>query len=229
MSMMKTAVLFGGAILLAGLLFAGVPGTPPEMPAPTDAAHAAEPVSPSGKTAVATFGSGCFWCTESDFDKVPGVLKTVSGYMGGDTANPTYKSVSTGRTGHVEVLQVTYDPETVTFKELLDYFWRTTDVVDGGGQFCDRGNQYRPIIFAHSAEQKQLAMAGKKQLEESGRFSRPIAVEIGDASKFTAAEGYHQDYYKKNPLRYKSYRWGCGRDKRIKQLWGEVVSAKGKQ
>ncbi|MDX2288385.1 MAG: peptide-methionine (S)-S-oxide reductase MsrA [Hyphomicrobiaceae bacterium] len=179
---------------------------------------------PSGKALeVATFGSGCFWCTESDFDKVQGVVSTVSGYMGGKSKNPTYREVSTGRTGHVEVLQVTYDPAIVTYKQLLDHFWRTTDVLDGGGQFCDRGNQYRPIIFAHTPEQRQLAERGKKLLDESGRFSSPVAVEIGDASTFTAAEDYHQNYYVTNADGYRQYRYGCGRDRRLRELWGDTV------
>lgn len=172
------------------------------------------------KLDVATFGSGCFWCTESDFDQVKGVVTTISGYMGGKTLNPTYKSVSAGGTGHVEVLQVTFDPSQVSYKTLLDYYWRHTDVVDGGGQFCDRGDQYRPVIFVHTPEQRQLAVEGKADLEKSGRFSKPIAVQIVDASTFTPAEDYHQNYYEKNPLKYRYYRYSCGRDARIRQLWG---------
>ena len=169
---------------------------------------------------VATFGSGCFWCTESDFDKVDGVTRTISGYMGGTTTNPTYETVSAGGTGHAEVLQLKFDPAKVSYKQLVDYYWRHTDVVDGGGQFCDRGDQYRPIIFVHTPEQRQVAEAGKSELEKSGRFDKPIAVEIKDASAFTPAEDYHQDYYQKNPLKYRYYRWACGRDQRIKDLWG---------
>lgn len=169
---------------------------------------------------VATFGSGCFWCTEADFDKVDGVVSTISGYMGGTTENPTYEAVSAGGTGHVEVLQVTYDPSKVSYETLLHYYWRHTDVLDGGGQFCDRGSQYRPVIFTHTPDQWRLAQDGKAALNGSGRFSRPIAVEILNASTFTAAEDYHQDYYRKNPLRYRYYRYTCGRDARIRQLWG---------
>ncbi len=178
-----------------------------------------------GKLGVATFGSGCFWCAEKNFDQVPGVVSTISGYMGGKTKNPTYKQVSSGRTGHVEVLQVKFDPKKVSYEKLLDYFWRTTDVLDGGGQFCDRGSQYRPAIFVHSSNQRNLAEAGKAALDASGRFSKPIAVEILDASEFTAAENYHQNYYKKNPWRYSYYRYGCGRDQRIMDLWGKNVAA----
>ncbi len=173
---------------------------------------------------VATFGSGCFWCTESDFDKVDGVLSTTSGYMGGTTKNPTYKEVSTGKTGHIEVLQVTFDKRKVDYPALLERYWRTTDIVDGGGQFCDRGNQYAPVIFAHSDRQFDLARQGKERLENSGRFDREIAVAIRKAETFTAAETYHQDYYKKNPVRYRFYRWNCGRDQRLEELWGKPAT-----
>lgn len=221
MSLRRSLTLGAAAVAVAALFVVTRMGGGPEMPAPSVVSVAKAEVNVEGAE-LATFGSGCFWCTESDFDKLPGVLKTISGYMGGETENPTYQSVSSGRTGHAEVLQVTYDPKKVTYEQLLHHFWRTTDVVDGGGQFCDRGSQYRPIIFTHGSEQRKLAEAGKKSLEESGRFDRKIAVEIRDAETFTAAEDYHQDYYQKNPLRYRSYRWGCGRDKRIEQLWGEV-------
>lgn len=174
----------------------------------------------SPKTEVATFGSGCFWCTESDFDKVSGVVATTSGYMGGDSANATYEKVSRGGTGHYEVVQVTYDPSKVSYQALLDHYWRTTDVVDGGGQFCDRGSHYKPVIFTHTEEQARLAAAGKAALTAVKRFDRPIAVEIIAAKPFTAAEDYHQDFYKKNPAHYQRYRTGCGRDARLKALWG---------
>ena len=176
--------------------------------------------APREGVAVATFGSGCFWCTEADFDKVPGVLTTTSGYMGGKTPNPSYEQVGTGRTGHAEVMQLTYDPSKVSYRQLLDHYWRTTDVLDGTGQFCDRGSQYRPAIFTHTPEQLKLATEAKAALEKSGRFDKPIAVEIAPATAFTAAEDYHQDYYKKNPLRYKFYRHGCGREARLEALWG---------
>lgn len=176
---------------------------------------------PAEHVGLATFGSGCFWCTESDFDKIDGVVKTISGYMGGSTKNPTYKSVSTGRTGHAEVLQITFDRRKVDYQTLLNRYWRTTDIVDGGGQFCDRGSQYRPVIFTHSQNQAALAKADKKKLTQSGRFSKPIAVEIAPAKTFTAAQAYHQDYYLKNPTRYKFYRSGCRRDARLRALWGQ--------
>lgn len=176
---------------------------------------------PDRKLEVATFASGCFWCTESDFDKVKGVVETTSGYMGGTTPNPTYEQVSSGGTGHAEVLQLKYDPGQVTYKELLDVYWRNVDPLDGGGQFCDRGDQYRPAIFYHTEEQKRLAEESKAALAKSGRFKQPIVVEITAASTFTPAEDYHQNYYQRNPIQYFIYRHGCGRDARLEALWGK--------
>lgn len=186
------------------------------------AASAADdaPATAPAKSATAIFAAGCFWCVESDFDKVDGVLETTSGYTGGKTANPTYTQVGSGESGHAEALKVTYDPSKVTYQKLLDYYWRHVDLVDGGGQFCDRGSQYRPVIFTNSDEQQSLAEASKAALEKSGRFKQPIAVQIVAAGPFTPAEDYHQDYYRKNPIRYKFYRSGCGRDARLEQLWG---------
>jgi peptide-methionine (S)-S-oxide reductase len=181
---------------------------------------------PSQKSEVATFAGGCFWCVESDFDKVDGVLSTVSGFMGGRTPNPTYKQVSAGGTGHAEVVQITYDPAKVSYQRLLDVFWRTVDPLDAGGQFCDRGDEYRTEVFTHSPEQQRLAEASKAALDASGRFDKKIATAITPASQFTAAEDYHQDYYKKNPLQYRYYRFSCGRDARVKQVWGEEAGGK---
>ena len=178
-------------------------------------------VSANDKTAVATLGSGCFWCTEADFDKVPGVLETVSGYMGGHVKNPTYDQVSRGTTGHTEVVQITYDPAKVTYAQLLDHYWRNVDPFDRTGQFCDRGSQYRPAIFTHSEEQARIAKESLQALENSGRFANKIVVEITPASEFTAAEAYHQNFYKKNPSHYWRYRIGCQRDLRLKQIWGK--------
>lgn len=187
------------------------------------AAQTAQAPAESGqKLEIATFASGCFWCTESDFDKVKGVVETTPGYMGGTTPNPTYQQVSSGGTGHAEVVQVKYDPTQVTYKQLLDVYWHNVDPLDKGGQFCDRGDQYRPAIFYHNEEQKRLAEESKAALEKSGRFSQPIVVEITAASTFTPAEDYHQDYYRKNPLRYFIYRSGCGRDARLEALWGKA-------
>lgn len=178
-------------------------------------------VSANDKTAVATLGSGCFWCTEADFDKVPGVLETVSGYMGGHVKNPTYDQVSRGTTGHTEVVQITYDPAKVTYAQLLDHYWRNVDPFDRTGQFCDRGSQYRPAIFTHSEEQARIAKESLQALENSSRFANKIVVEITPASEFTAAEAYHQNFYKKNPSHYWRYRIGCQRDLRLKQIWGK--------
>lgn len=214
----KQTVSLGLAILAVGALFAATRFGGP-APQPAIAADQVKEVIPEGLE-IATFGSGCFWCTESDFDKVPGVVTTISGYMGGKTKNPTYQSVSSGSTGHAEVLQVGYDPKKVTYKELLKHFWHTTDILDGGGQFCDRGSQYRPVIFTHTPEQRRLAEEGKAKLDASKRFDQPVAVEIADAGEFTPAEGYHQNYYKRNPYRYATYRFGCRRDARLKELWG---------
>ncbi len=173
----------------------------------------------AAETAVATFAAGCFWCTEADFEKVPGVIGAVSGHTGGDKANPTYKQVSAGGTGHTEAVQVRYDPGKVTYAQLLDVFWRNVDPLDAGGQFCDRGDQYRSGIFYHSNAEKQLAEQSKASLEQSHRFKQPIVTRIGPAGPFYQAEDYHQDYYKKNPVRYKYYRWNCGRDQRLAELW----------
>ena len=179
----------------------------------------AEPVAGTVGLAVATFAAGCFWCVESDFDHVDGVVETISGYTGGKTKNPTYYEVGGGGTGHAEALQVKYDPAKVSYTQLLDTYWRHVDFVDGGGQFCDRGDQYRPAIFTHDAEQMKLAEESKAALAK--KFNAKVAVEIVPASTFTAAEDYHQDYYKKNPLKYRVYRTGCGRDARIAALWSK--------
>jgi methionine-S-sulfoxide reductase len=174
--------------------------------------------------AMAIFATGCFWCTEADFEKVPGVYEAVSGYIGGSVPNPSYEQVVAGGTGHAEAARVYYDPETVTYKELLDTFWRTTDFLDAGGQFCDRGGQYRSAIFYADEEQRRLAEASKAELAASGRFDQPIVTEIAPASTFYPAEAYHQDYYKNNPWRYTFYRWNCGRDRRLEELWEDAGS-----
>ena len=170
---------------------------------------------------VATFAGGCFWCVESDFDTVPGVLGTVSGYTGGVLIDPTYRQVTAGGTGHYEAVQITFDPQQVSYAALLEIFWRSVDPTDGGGQFCDRGDSYRTAIFANSGEQKRLAEASKRRLEESGILDRPIVTPIESAGPFYQAEDYHQDYYEKNPFRYRLYRARCGRDSRVEAVWGE--------
>ena len=168
----------------------------------------------------ATFAGGCFWCVESDFEKLDGVLAVISGYTGGRLENPTYKEVSAGGTGHLEAIEVLYDPEKVTYDDLLDVFWRHIDPTDPGGQFVDRGQQYTSAIFYHNDEQKTLAETSKRKLTLSGRFSKPVVTEIRPAEKFYPAEEYHQDYYKKNPIRYKLYRHNSGRDQFLKKVWG---------
>jgi peptide-methionine (S)-S-oxide reductase len=169
----------------------------------------------------ATFAGGCFWCMEPPFDKLEGVISTTSGYAGGHVENPTYKQVSAGVTGHAEALQIVYDPERISYRELLDVFWRNVDPLDSGGQFCDRGDQYRTAIFYHDEQQRRLAEQSKAALERSGRLTGSIATEIVALNgNFYPAEDYHQDYYEKNPLRYKYYRAACGRDRRLEQLWG---------
>jgi peptide-methionine (S)-S-oxide reductase len=171
-------------------------------------------------TAVATFAGGCFWCMEPPYDKLPGVISTTSGYMGGNVKNPTYEHVSSGRTGHTEVVQVVYDPTKVSYEKLLEVYWKNVDPTVKDRQFCDIGSQYRTSIFYHSEEQKRLAEASKAQLEKTKPFKQPIVVPIAAAGEFWPAEEYHQDYYKKNPVRYSYYRTGCGRDARLKELWG---------
>jgi peptide-methionine (S)-S-oxide reductase len=176
--------------------------------------------APGGPEAVAMFAAGCFWCAEADFAKVPGVLDVVSGYTGGRRANPTYQQVSAGGTGHYEAIRVRFDPRRVTYARLLDVFWRNVDPVDGGGQFCDRGDSYRAAIFPVDPAQRVAAEASRDALARSGRLARPIAVPILAASTFYAAEEYHQDYATRNPVRYTFYRSRCGRDARLRAVWG---------
>jgi len=171
----------------------------------------------------ATFAGGCFWCTEADFEKLPGVVKVISGYTGGNKENPTYAEVSSGTTGHVEAVQVYYDPAKITYEELLDYFWKHIDPTDAGGQFVDRGAQYRSVIFYHNEDQKRLAEKSKEALNQSGRFNKPIVTEILKFTKFYEAEDYHQDYYKTHSLKYKFYRFGSGRDQFLDKTWGKQM------
>lgn len=170
--------------------------------------------------AVATFAGGCFWCVESDFDHVPGVTKTISGYTGGIIKNPTYRQVTAGNSGHIEAVQIYFDPSKTSYEKLLDVFWRSIDATDSGGQFCDRGASYATAIFANSPEQKRIAEASRAKLKKSGVLER-VVTPVLTAGTFYPAEGYHQDYYTKNPLRYKFYRLSCGRDARVKELWGD--------
>jgi peptide-methionine (S)-S-oxide reductase len=172
-------------------------------------------------TAKATFAGGCFWCVESDFDKVAGVISTTSGYTGGKTANPSYEQVSSHSTGHAEAVEVVYDPAKISYAQLVEHFWRTIDPTVKDQQFCDHGSPYRTAIFAQDAEQLKTAQASHAALEKSKPFKEPIVTEIVLATAFFPAEEYHQNYYQKNPVRYKYYRTSCGRDARLKQLWGD--------
>lgn len=170
--------------------------------------------------ALATFAGGCFWCMEGPFDELPGVISTTSGYTGGHTENPSYKQVSAGGTGHAEAVQVAYDPARISYPELLRVFWRNIDPTTPDRQFCDRGNQYRPEIFVHDEAQRAEAEASLAEVERNKTFSAPIRTPVTTASRFWPAEDYHQDYYVKNPLRYRFYRFNCGRDQRLEELWG---------
>ena len=175
--------------------------------------------SASPQQATAIFAGGCFWCVEADFDKVPGVLSTTSGYTGGHVANPTYSQVSAGGTGHAEAVEIVYDPSKVGYEQLLEYFWRHIDPLVKDQQFCDHGDQYRSAIFYRNDKEKQLAEATKAKVEQ--QLKKPVFTQIAPASAFYKAEDYHQDYYVKNPARYKFYRWNCGRDQRLEAIWGK--------
>ncbi len=209
MSTLTTTGRRAGRFLTAALLLLGVATTS------TTATAADEDL------ATAIFAGGCFWCMEPPYDELDGVKATVSGYIGGHVDNPSYEQVSSGGTGHAEVVKVSYDPEVVDYATLLEVFWRNIDPLTANRQFCDRGSQYRSAIFYVDEEQKRQAEASLAELERSGRFSQPIVTEITAATTFYPAEEYHQDYYRKNPLRYKFYRYNCGRDQRLAEVWGE--------
>ena len=200
-------------IFCIGLLLAA-------LAAPFSAAGAQTSGGARPQLATATFAGGCFWCMESPFDKLDGVVSVTVGYTGGAKQNPTYEQVSAGSTGHAEAVQLQYDPGKIGYAKLLDTFWHNVDPVTPNAQFCDHGNQYRSAIFFHDEEQKRLAEASRAELAKSGRFKQPIVTEIVPASTFWPAEEYHQHYYLKNPLRYKFYRTTCGRDRRLEELWG---------
>ena len=175
----------------------------------------------TSQQAKATFAGGCFWCMEEAFEKVEGVVSAISGYTGGQVENPTYEQVSAGGTGHTESIEVTYDPSKVTYTQLLDVFWRNVDPTTPNAQFCDHGNQYRTAIFYHDENEKQLIDESRQRIESSKNFPESIVTEIAPASVFYPAEDYHQDFYTKNPIRYKFYKWNCGRSQRLEQLWGK--------
>jgi len=206
-----TSIKLTFSVLILSLLATGLSISAPDDPLDVT----------NQNTAIATFAGGCFWCMEGPFDKLTGVISTTSGYTGGHIKNPTYKQTSSGKTGHAEAVQIVYDPGQVGYEKLLDVFWHNIDPTTPDQQFCDRGNQYRSEIFYHDDEQKKLAEASKYALEKNKPFKGPIVTQISKASTFYAAEEYHQDYYKKNPIRYKYYRYGCGRDERLEQLWGK--------
>ncbi|MFQ5528032.1 MAG: peptide-methionine (S)-S-oxide reductase MsrA [Thermoanaerobaculia bacterium] len=207
----------GLTALAAALLVAACSGTGAEL------AHADQPDAAAvGETglAKATFAGGCFWCMEPPFDELEGVVSTTSGYTGGPERNPTYKDVSYGRTGHAEAVEILYDPERVSYEELLDVFWRNIDPLTENAQFCDKGSQYRTAIYYRGEDEGGLARESKRMIEESGILDGPIVTEIEPASEFWPAEEYHQDFYKKNPVHYKRYRYGCGRDRTLERIWG---------
>jgi peptide-methionine (S)-S-oxide reductase len=205
---MNPHIVFGS--LVAGALFAAV------------SVAAGNPDKPAGGRLPekATFAGGCFWCMEPPYDKLDGVVSVTSGYTGGQKKDPTYEEVSSGETGHAEAIQVVFDPAKIDYKALLDVFWRNVDPTTPNRQFCDVGTQYRSAIFTHDEAQKKLAEDSRRELEESGRFKGKVVTEIVQASVFYPAEEYHQKYYRKNPVRYKFYRYNCGRDRRLEELWG---------
>ena len=190
-----------------------------------DNGSALDQVEYSGETAEAVFAGGCFWCIEADFDKVAGVIETESGYTGGALENPSYKVVSYTETGHFEALRVVYDPQTVTYSELVEYFWRHIDPTDGGGQFCDRGTSYLTAIFPADDTQAEIAEASRQTLEASNVLGNEIKTVIKPLTVFWPAEDYHQDYYQKNPIHYARYRRGCGRDARVRDVWAGETKA----
>jgi peptide-methionine (S)-S-oxide reductase len=211
----KARRLLAAMLLLAasGWSVAQTPAAPPAAPAA------------AGATAKAVFAGGCFWCVESDFDKVGGVLSTTSGYTGGNVPNPTYEQVSGKHTGHAEAVEIVFDPKKVSYEQLVEHFWRTIDPTTKDRQFCDGGNPYRTAIFAQDAAQLKIAQASKAALEKSKPFKEPIVTEVVMGGPFYPAEEYHQDYYKKNPVRYNYYRLSCGRDARLKELWGSQAAS----
>ena len=206
--------------IIAMFTFLGLITSDSMNPPEGSAGQAGQPGDAAGLE-TATFAGGCFWCMEAPFEKLDGVVKVVAGYTGGQVANPTYEQVSSGKTGHVEAIQVTFKPEKISYSKLLDVFWHQIDPTDAGGSFVDWGLQYRSVIFYQNEEQKRMAEASKETLEKSGRFDQPIVTEIIKFDVFYPAEEYHQDYYKKNPIRYKFYRYRSGRDQYLEKVWGK--------
>jgi len=212
MSMSKRWPGFLAVVAVAGTVFTAVIAQ--------DATDTTDtPAADNQELAVATFAGGCFWCMEPPYDKLDGVVSTISGYIGGEVEDPSYQQVSAGTTGHTEAVQIRYDPQQVSYQELLEVFWPNIDPLVDDRQFCDVGSQYRPEIFVHDQQQRALAETSLERVAQ--RFEQPIRVPITEASTFYPAEDYHQDYYQKNPVRYKFYRYSCGRDERLEELWGE--------
>jgi len=210
-----------GTVLLFGVAFACALATA-TITARSDAAETVKAPTETKSVSKATFAGGCFWCMEPPFDKLDGVVSTTSGYIGGHVDNPTYSQVSAGHTGHTEAIEIVYDPTRVSYEKLLAVFWRNVDPTTPNRQFCDVGSQYRSGVFYHDEEQKRLAGKTKTDIEKSGKLPSTIVTEITGASTFYPAEEYHQDYYEKNPIRYKYYRWNCGRDQTLEKLWGKA-------
>ena len=213
----RPALLRLGAIALAAAI--GLAAAVSGRPGHAQGFGTEAPPPPAG-LAAAVFAGGCFWCMEPPLDALEGVVSTTSGYTGGWTTRPTYEQVSAGDTGHVEAMRVVFDPAKVSYERLLEVFWRNVDPLDGGGQFCDRGSQYRTAIFVGDAAQRRLAEASKAAVAAEERLPGRIATEVLDAAAFWPAEDYHQDYYRTNPARYRFYRWNCGRDARLREVWG---------
>jgi len=213
---MKTGVSILAAVLVALIAMKGY----------ADKNSQSTTLEAPANLSIATFAGGCFWCTEADFEKLPGVYKVISGFSGGQVADPSYEQVSMGKTGHVESVQVYYDPAVISYQNLLAAFWKMINPTDNEGQFVDRGNQYRSLIFYETEEQKTIAERSRKSLNESKRYPAPVATEIRKFESFYPAEDYHQDYYKRNPIRYKYYRYNSGRDQYLKKIWGDDLELK---
>ncbi|MGB3624984.1 MAG: peptide-methionine (S)-S-oxide reductase MsrA [Henriciella sp.] len=208
------AALAGAAAIATGFLWSAV------------ADQSGEPEASTSKLSTAIFAGGCFWCVEADFDKVDGVVSTVSGYTGGTVEEPTYKKVTYGDTGHYEAVKISYDPTRVSYEELVDHFFRTIDPTDPRGQFCDKGESYRTAVFVSDAEERDVVETEINEIEESGVLPGPVVTKVIDASDFWPAEDYHQDYYRTTPIKYRFYRRGCGRDAKLEKLWGnEAITA----
>jgi len=214
--------LLVSAILVPGVALAASTASKPAATSTPAAATTAAPAKVALQTA--TFAGGCFWCVETDFEQRPGIVSVVSGFTGGQKLNPTYEEVSAGGTGHAESVEITFDPSKVTYAKLLDIFWHSIDPTQANGQFCDHGNQYRSAIFYHDETQHRLADQSKRDIEASRILKKPIVTQIVAATKFYPAEEYHQDFWKKDPVRYTSYREGCGRDKRLVEVWGKLAA-----